>query len=84
MAKIICIPGHFVDVIKKALKSKELSLASLYNMNSSAERRAVWEKYVDKDLAKFINTNFERAAASTSKTAMTNFFNSLTTKKTEN
>ena len=81
MATPLCIPGHLVDNIKKSLKNGDIDLPSLYNMNSSEERRAVWEKYVDKDLAKFINTKFERAAASKSKTAVIDFVKSLTTTK---
>ena len=73
MAKVLCIPSEQVDKIKAALKAGKIDLIDLYNKNSSKERRAVWEPFVGTDLAKFINTKFERAAASSSKTAMQDF-----------
>ena len=64
MAKIACIPSEFLDPIATALKKGDISLVDLYNMDSSAERTAIWESYAPPDVAKFINTNFEKAAAS--------------------
>lgn len=66
----ICIPPTQVNEIIKALQSGEISIPALFEMKSSEERRAVWEKHVGKDLAKFINTKVEHAMASQSKTAM--------------
>lgn len=83
MAKILCIKSKFVNKIKADLKSGKISLVDLYNMNSSEERQAVWEPYGGKDVAKFINTNFEAAMVSDSKTAVDRFVKSVTTVKEE-
>lgn len=79
MAKILCIEASVISKIKAGLKSRAIDFESLFDKNSSEERRAVWEAVVDKDTAQFINTNWERAAASSSKNAMENFFKNLVT-----
>ena len=80
MAKVLCIPSDTVDDIKKALKSGKISLPSLFDMNSSEERRAVWEPVTGKDLAKFINVKWEAAEVSGSKTAILDFVKEITIK----
>jgi hypothetical protein len=80
MAKL-CIPSVTVDKIKGALVSGKLSLADLYNMPSSEARQAEFAKFLPKELAQFVNTKFEAAAASNSKNALRNFVKELTTEK---
>lgn len=76
-----CIPSHTVLQIKQALKSGKLSIEGLYNMPSSEARQTEFAKYLPKELAKWVNTKFETAAASNSKDALKNFVKDITTEK---
>jgi hypothetical protein len=77
MAKALCIPKAEADKIIKALQSGDLSIESLYNMNSSAERQAAWAKHTGPELAALINPQWEAAAANTTRGAMTKLMTEL-------
>jgi hypothetical protein len=71
MAKF-CIDRPVAEKLKEAVKTGEIAVARLYEMDS-AQRRSTFEKYVSTDLAQFINTNFEKAMVSKQKDALTNW-----------
>jgi hypothetical protein len=64
-----CIPLATVEEMKKALRSGDIVIKDLYNMDS-ARRREVFEKFASKDLSKDINSMFEKAMVSKQKTAL--------------
>ena len=66
---IICIPKKEANKLKQGIKNGDFDIAKLIEMTSSL-RRAVFERYLSKDLAKFVNTEFEKAIASNKKTAL--------------
>jgi len=96
MAKL-CIPSSILDKIQGAIKGGKIDFKYLLSENTtSAERRAVWEKYttvenvnkkgnktvtVDKELARWINLKFEKASVSNYKYAMKNFIKEILTAK---
>ena len=53
----ICIPKNKIDIFRKALKGKELDIASLIKM-STEKRTAFFEKFAGEN-AKTMNTLFE-------------------------
>lgn len=59
MAKF-CIPKQFVETLKNAALKGKVNIAEINDM-SSAARRAYFAKYTNKELGKFINTEFEKA-----------------------
>jgi len=67
--KIFCIPNDIADKLKEAAIKGEFDIAKMYEM-SSAERRALFEKYVNTEMSTFINTEFERAMVSDSTGAL--------------
>jgi len=77
----LCIPSPIVEKMKKALVNGDISIQGLYDMKSSEERQAVFEKYVPKELAQFVTTKFEKAAASKNANALTNFVKEISTQK---
>ncbi len=79
MATVNCIKSDLLVKLKVALKNRVIKLSDLLDKNSSEERRAVWEKVVPADVAKFINTQWEAAMAKESKTAIQNFVKTITT-----
>lgn len=81
MAKVLCIPSDILTKLKVALKTGTIDMNSLFEKNSSEERRAVWEPVVGEDVAKFINTKWEKAAASDTRNAMLNFAKEITAEK---
>jgi hypothetical protein len=84
MPKILCIVTDTANKMREAIKKGKdggIDFAGLYDMNSSEERRAEWEKVVDKDTAKFFNTHWEAAAAKNTKSAMSAFIKRLITPK---
>lgn len=70
MAKI-CIDAKVAEKMKQAVRDGEINVQDLYDAGSSAARRAVFEKFASPDLAKAINTEFERAMVSEDKAAFT-------------
>lgn len=78
-----CIPTHVVDKMKADLQSGKLSLVDLYNMPTSEARQAKFAEYLPDNTAKWVNTQFEAAAASTNRNAIKNFVKKLTTAKEE-
>jgi len=69
MAKAFCISKELANKLKTAAKAGEIDIAKMYEMDS-AGRRGLFEKYVDKNTAREINTGFEKAMVSTQKTAL--------------
>ena len=68
MAKF-CIPKKLADELKKAAAEGVFRIDEMYDM-SSAETRALFEKYTDKPTAQKINASFERAMNSKQTQAM--------------
>jgi hypothetical protein len=68
-----CIRRDIIEKLKAGVRSGEISLSKLYEMTSSEERRAVFEKFVPTEEAKAINASFEQAMASKQKKALTNW-----------
>ena len=71
-----CIPKHLVDKLKSSALRGEVDIAKLYDMSSS-ERRDFFAKYTDKELGKFINTEFEKAIISNQQDALTSWAESV-------
>lgn len=67
--KKFCITQETADKLKQAAKDGAINVESMLAM-SSEERRALFEKYVDKETALGVNTGFEGAMVSTQKTAL--------------
>ena len=67
--KILCIPVEIADKLKSIAQKGEFDIEKMYEMDS-ASRRALFEKHVSKDLAKFINGEFEKAMISDSTNAL--------------
>lgn len=64
-----CIPKKLADELKQAAREGVFDIAKMFEM-SSEERRALFEPYVDKAMAKQINAGFERAMVSESTNAL--------------
>ncbi len=64
-----CIPPILAERLKAAAQRGEIDIEKMYDMDS-AERRALFENYVEKDIAKKINLGFEKAMVSTKVTAL--------------
>ena len=60
---ILCIDKEVAEKLKQGVANGEISIQGLYEMNSE-QRRAIWEKYVSKELAQHINAHFEMAMVS--------------------
>lgn len=76
---LFCVPKHLVEKLKESALKGEISIQKLYDMKSSSERRAFFEKYTDKELGKFLNKEFEKAMVSKAKSAMSDFVKSTFT-----
>lgn len=64
-----CIPLVAAEEMKKALKNGDIVIKDLYSMDS-AQRRETFEQFASNDLAKEINSMFEKAMVSKQKTAL--------------
>jgi len=64
-----CIPIVLAEKLKAAAKRGEIDIAKMYVM-STAERNALFQKYVDPETARAINTRFEKAMVSSQQTAL--------------
>lgn len=81
--KEFCIPVSLAQKLKDAANKREFDIETLYN-SSSAERRAIFEKYTDSETARLINTGFEEAIVSSQKTSLKNWAKkTLTTSETK-
>lgn len=69
MADIKCITKELADKLKNAARKKEINIEAMYAM-TSAERRAIFNKYVDENTAKFVNGKFEEAMISDNQNAL--------------
>lgn len=69
MAKTFCLTKEVADKLKQAAIAGEINIAKMYEM-TSLERRAIFEKYVDKESAQFVNGEFENAMVSEQQTAL--------------
>lgn len=72
MANIKCLSAETVNKLKDAAKKGQFNITEMYLM-SSAERNALFSKYVDKDTAAFVNAGFERAMISENQNALKNW-----------
>lgn len=73
---VFCIPKHLVSKLKASALKGEIDVKNLFEM-TSAERRSFFEKHTDKEVGKFINTEFEKAMVSKSKTALKDWAESV-------
>lgn len=69
MTGAFCIPVQLAEKLKQAAIRSEIDIAKMYEMTSD-ERRALFEKYADKNTAREINVGFEKAMVSNQKTAL--------------
>lgn len=60
---MFCIPKNIADKLKDSALKKEWTIESLYDMSSS-ERRDLFKKYGNDEVAREINKGFEKAIAS--------------------
>jgi len=77
---IKCVPIPEAEKLKKGLANGDIDIAKFYDM-TSAERKAKLQKYVSKDLASFINKEFEKAMLSSRKDALKNWVEKTFTNK---
>lgn len=75
-----CIPKYMADVLKKAIRNKEIDIAKLAEMPTK-ERRAYFRDLTDEKLGKFINTEFEKALVSNKQDALTKWAQDVFTEK---
>jgi hypothetical protein len=66
---IKCVPVEEAIKLKEGFKSGEISIKTLLDM-SSKKKFALFNKYVDSDMAKFITIEFEKAITSTNVNAL--------------
>lgn len=57
---VFCIPKHIASKLKEAATNGEINIKLLYEMNSK-QRNEFWQKYVNQEIAQFINAGFEKA-----------------------
>lgn len=69
MAKGYCLLPELADKLKQAALKNEINIEKMYSMTSQ-ERRSLFEKYIDKDNAQLVNTEFERAMVSEQQNAL--------------
>lgn len=67
-----CLTKELADNLNEAAKRGDINIAEMYEM-TSAERAALFEKYVDKTTAKNINGGFEEAMVSDQQSALKNW-----------
>jgi hypothetical protein len=80
---MLCIKPEVADKIIELIQAKKVKIEDIYGLDgpkNSAGRRAMWEKHVDKDIAKFVNTAFEEAVFSEDKAAISRLLEKLQTK----
>lgn len=77
-----CIPVQLAEKLKQAAKAGDIDIAKMYEMDS-AGRRELFEKYTDKNTAKEINVNFEKAMVSSQKTALKKWAETVFNAKTK-
>lgn len=65
-----CLTKEVADRLKKLAINGEIDIQALYDMKSSGERRAFFEKWVDTETAKGVNAGFEKAMVSNQQTAL--------------
>lgn len=75
-----CIPIKIAEKLKSAARDGVFNIEEMFQMNS-AERRALFEKYVDNDMAKNINAGFEKAMVSDQQSALANWAKDVFTGK---
>jgi hypothetical protein len=64
-----CIRPDLAEKLKAAAKAGEIAIEKMYTM-SSEDRRKLFEKYVDPETAKGVNTGFEKAMSSEQQAAI--------------
>ena len=73
---IFCLPKNKVKELNKSALKGEINITELYNMNSQ-QRRDFFIKHTDKELGKFLNTQFEKAMISKEQSALTDWAKSV-------
>jgi hypothetical protein len=76
-----CIPSHLVEKLKQAFVSGELSIAALYEAETSEARKSMLEKHIPSELATFLNLKFEEAMVSERRSALVDWLKEATTPK---
>lgn len=66
---INCIPKEEIIKLKKGILRGDFNIAKMYDM-TSVQRRAIFAKYLSKDMARFINKEFEKAMVSNRQDAL--------------
>lgn len=67
-----CIIPELSAKLKEAARKGEINIEKMYLMDSG-ERRSLFEKYVDPETAKGVNTGFEKAMANEQRNAIANW-----------
>lgn len=78
--KALCLPKRKADAVTRALKSEDISIDSLYKMDSTG-RQTIFKQYVGEDLAPTLNAKFEQAMLSKQKDSMANWVKQVTKPK---
>ena len=76
---VVCIPKINREKLLGALKAGELTIGELYKM-TEAQRRGIFENYVGKENATFVNAKFEQAMLSNQKVALANWVKRTTSR----
>jgi len=71
-----CIPKEIAAKMKQAAQDGKINLAKMFEMTSS-ERRALFESYVENEMAQKVNLEFEKAMVSSEKKSLENWVNKV-------
>lgn len=71
---MICLPKEQIDVLKRAIRKGDFTIAALYQMTSE-QRNKMFTKYVGKEGATFVNGNFEKAMVSKQRDSLKKWVN---------
>ena len=70
-----CIPKPIAKKLRAAAVRGEVNIKELYDMESSADRRAFFEEYTDEETARGINAGFEKAMSPKYKLSLIDWVN---------
>ena len=73
---VFCIPKKYIDKIKGSALRDNINIGKIAEM-TSPERRAYFSKFVEPDVAKFINTEFEKSLVSQRQEALLDWAKSV-------
>lgn len=77
MKEMFYIDGEVAERLKQGVADGVINVYKLFEMETSEQRLAIWEKHVPKELAAQINAQFENAMASDDNNAMQKFAESF-------